>query len=176
MQGCQEAADPKSSVTFLSFDCSGASLDTMFHPDNVEVGTGITGPSVGIEPTLDSTGNFANVLPAPTEQLNRALSGGNVGTPQRQVDALIVAGGMSGGTIMEGPYRVEFDRELPFDRGETRPIPGEASVFFRAPERRRSLRIPNTVYPETTDRNSPDFGRWQRGLLKVTVVRPPRVH
>jgi len=91
-----EDSDPKTSVTFISFACSGSSLIDELKDGDIPRGTGITGPYVGIEPTFDLAGNFANMLPAQTEALWRALGGHNGGgKPKRKVDALIVAGGIN---------------------------------------------------------------------------------
>lgn len=58
-----EASDPKTSVTFLSFACSGATIDTMWGTDAVDpykppepgapTNTGILGPYSGVEPPED---------------------------------------------------------------------------------------------------------------------------
>ncbi|HYD48840.1 MAG TPA: Ig-like domain-containing protein, partial [Terriglobales bacterium] len=100
-----EAADPKTSVTFLSFACSGATLNTMRYRakifdtldpyetvDGFERGTGITGPYAGMEPPPNGEGPYQ--LPGQVDQLNFALTGGNAHAP-RKVDSLIVAGGIN---------------------------------------------------------------------------------
>lgn len=100
-----EEADPHTSVTFLSFACSGATLNTMLYAGSLpndpyvitnyaERGTGITGPYVGIEPPVDQSGNYEPKLPGQTEQMYMALSDNGYRTP-RKVDALIVAGGIN---------------------------------------------------------------------------------
>jgi len=89
-----EDADPHTSVTFLSFACSGATLHTMKTSDNVPHGTGITGPYVGVEPPRLEDDSLAPMLPAQTEQLFNALT--RFGQREaRPIDALIVAGGIN---------------------------------------------------------------------------------
>jgi hypothetical protein len=100
-----ENADPHSSVTFLSFACSGATLtreqyngyfpfDPYFVTDYASKGVGITDGFVGIEPPMDSTGNFANLLPAQTQQLFDAVSNNGSQDP-RVVDVLMATGGIN---------------------------------------------------------------------------------
>ncbi|HXC50919.1 MAG TPA: Ig-like domain-containing protein [Candidatus Limnocylindrales bacterium] len=100
-----EAADPKTSVTFLSFACSGATLDTMryntgtldtldpYNPTlGFERGTGITGPYAGMEPPPNGVGPYE--VASQTVQLNYALTG-HLTHPPRKVDTLIAAGGIN---------------------------------------------------------------------------------
>jgi len=81
--------------------------------------------------------------------------------------------GMLGDNGFIGPYTVVLDAELPTDRGFVRPIPDEDTVVFTAPTapRRRGLKLPYTVYSETIDRTSPDYGRFMRGVIKLRVLR-----
>lgn len=105
-----EDAYPKSSVTFISFACSGATLitDSWYNEsplaavdpyeieDTLYRGVGLTDPYAGIEPILLSNGDpdFSQKLPAQTQALRRALRPAP-GQPMRKVDALIVAGGIN---------------------------------------------------------------------------------
>ncbi|MCA1733399.1 MAG: cadherin-like domain-containing protein [Acidobacteria bacterium] len=102
-----EDASDKTSVTFISFACSGATLDTeswawTSTEDPYEVidyspsrGTGITGGYVGIEPKVDQYGYFTETrLPAQTKALHDALTA-NGALPSRAIDTLIVAGGIN---------------------------------------------------------------------------------
>jgi len=102
-----EAADQSSSVTFLSFACSGATLDTdiyknlvldPYNPPDVadHRGVGITGPYAGIEPVKNSSGDddLTQKLPSQVDQLWNALT--DFGAhPPRKIDVLIVAGGIN---------------------------------------------------------------------------------
>ena len=102
-----EAADSSSSVTFLSFACSGATLATPIYenlvldpynpPDPVDYrGIGLTGPYAGIEPVKNSSGDsdLTQKLPSQVDQLWNALT--DFGAhPPRKVDVLIVAGGIN---------------------------------------------------------------------------------
>ena len=103
-----EDSDPYSSVTFLSFACSGATLITEIYDgstldpyeneqDHEYRGVGITDEYAGIEPLNISGGDdpdFSLKLPSQVDQLWRALSSNNVKTT-REIDALIVAGGIN---------------------------------------------------------------------------------
>lgn len=100
-----ENLDPHSSVTFLSFACSGATLiydqpngtspiDPYIITDYASKGVGLTAPFVGIEPPLDSNDNWVNHLPAQTDQLYAALSRFGTKTP-RVVDVLLATGGIN---------------------------------------------------------------------------------
>jgi len=100
-----EEADPHTSVTFLSFACSGATLitplyegslpfDPYFVTNGFVRGMGITEPYVGIEPPRDADDNYVNMLPAQTQALYQALSRNGSREP-RKVDALIATGGIN---------------------------------------------------------------------------------
>ncbi|HYC56188.1 MAG TPA: Ig-like domain-containing protein [Candidatus Binatia bacterium] len=100
-----EQADPRTSVTFLSFACSGATLDTVSYrktfidafdpyefPSGFARGTGITGPYCGMEPPPNGQGPYQ--VGSQVAQLRHALTGHGVHAP-RKVDSLIVAGGIN---------------------------------------------------------------------------------
>lgn len=105
-----ENSSKYSSVTFISFACSGATLiaDSWYNDaplaavdpyeieDTLWRGVGLTGPYAGIEPLLLPNGDpdFSQKLPAQTEALRRALRR-VPGDPMRKVDALIVAAGIN---------------------------------------------------------------------------------
>jgi hypothetical protein len=103
-----ENSDPYSSVTFLSFACSGATLITEIYNgstldpyedehDHEYRGVGITDEYAGIEPLNISGGDdpdFSQKLPSQVDQLWRALSSNGVKTT-REIDSLIVAGGIN---------------------------------------------------------------------------------
>ncbi len=102
-----ELADPKTSVTFLSFACSGATLNTLRYnyigaldildPYSATLGTergvGITGPFSGMEPPAPGKGPYQ--VPSQVLQLADALRNGHGDQPRRTLDALIVAGGIN---------------------------------------------------------------------------------
>ena len=102
-----ETQDSKTSVTFLSFACSGATLAKPiyenfaldpYNPPNADEyrGIGITGPYAGIEPIKKSNGDpdFSQKLPSQVDQLWNALT--DFGTrPPRHIDVLINAGGIN---------------------------------------------------------------------------------
>ncbi len=99
-----ERSDAHSSVTFISFACSGATIDTPYfdgaqaldpyHPADPTkpLGTGVLGPYMGAEPPQPS--NYADKVPSQVDQLVSAV--GN-----RRIDALIISGG--GNDIGFGP-------------------------------------------------------------------------
>lgn len=99
-----EREDPKSSVTFLSFACSGATInrDMAAAPasDNPwapfgsadSAGSGILGPYRGVQPPSDAK---AAKIPAQLDQVKHAL-GVSTGVPaseRRQIDALLLSAG-----------------------------------------------------------------------------------
>jgi hypothetical protein len=101
-----EMADPHSSVTFLSFACSSATIDTHTYDDAPfydpyrsppdwpyvkDRGTGILGPGCGQEPP-DPDRPQDNQLPSQMSQLMTALTNGGQ-HPPRPVDALLISGG-----------------------------------------------------------------------------------
>jgi len=98
-----ELADPKTSVTYLSFACSGATIATeTFRNGNaldpyervgVSVGTGVLGNYAGILPPGNPP-DFSNRVPSQIEQLRQAI-----GT--RSVDAVMMSAG--GNDVGFGP-------------------------------------------------------------------------
>ncbi|MEZ5115694.1 MAG: Ig-like domain-containing protein [Candidatus Nanopelagicales bacterium] len=88
-----ESLDPHTSVTFLSFACSGATLVTAWDASSdfldpygptkpgTSAGTGITGPYLGVEPPAG-----AQPLASQVDQMVSAVG-------DRPVDALVVSGG-----------------------------------------------------------------------------------
>ena len=62
-------------------------------------GTGITGGFVGIEPPLDASGNFEDMLLSQTQQMWNAVG------DDRKVDVLIAAGGINDVGFAEGRPR-----------------------------------------------------------------------
>jgi hypothetical protein len=99
-----EREDPRTSVTFVSFACSGATINKpmaaevdsadpwkSFAADN-DAGSGVLGPYIGVQPP---TTNRADKLPSQIDQLKRAL-GVTTGIPvtaRRQIDALLLSAG-----------------------------------------------------------------------------------
>lgn len=105
-----EAADPHSTVTFLSFACSGATINQPYFGDQSNFdpyripppggfqkprGTGILGPYIGTEPPLLNGGpDYRDEvkLPSQIDQMHRAIT--NDGQlPARHIAALSVSGG-----------------------------------------------------------------------------------
>lgn len=136
-----EDADSKSTVTFLSFACSGATLASEIYnggiPDPYENekdyefrGVGVTAPYSGIEPTKYSTTgttDFSDKVPSQVDQLWNALT--NFGTrPPRKIDALIVAGGINDARFADLATICVLFMECPVELvGETNfpPRPGD---------------------------------------------------
>lgn len=98
-----EWADPHTTVTYISFACSGATINTPSWKDmdaDMAQGTGVLGRYRGVEvpdhmpyPSRDTHANdFAFYLPAQIAQVRGALTPPEGRSP-RQVDALIVSGG-----------------------------------------------------------------------------------
>jgi hypothetical protein len=90
-----EDADPHSTVTFLNFACSGATIERWTD----EVGSGVLGRYNGIEPPYDGEyiGDWA-FLPSQVDQLELALgltSNEFLGAPARSVDKLFISGGIN---------------------------------------------------------------------------------
>lgn len=84
-----ERYDPHTSVTFLSFACSGATIDTPGwegNDINKPVGTGILGPYRGSEMPPGSSYNPSTFIPSQIDQVRAAVQG-------RPIDALIISGG-----------------------------------------------------------------------------------
>ena len=98
-----EEADDKTSVTYLSFSCSGATIaaETFRNGDpldpyervGVSAGSGVLGDYAGVAPPGNPP-DFSNRVPSQIEQLRRAI--GN-----RRVDALMISAG--GNDIGFGP-------------------------------------------------------------------------
>jgi lysophospholipase L1-like esterase len=84
-----ERVDPRTSVTFLSFACSGATISRLSFQDddpNKPLGTGLLGGFRGAEPPSGTGYTPAERLPAQVDALALALNG-------RPIDALIISGG-----------------------------------------------------------------------------------
>jgi hypothetical protein len=94
-----EASDPHSSVTFISFACTGATIltpnyDPVYQDEQLFWGlrgSGILGPQRG-EITDVAWGDYDNYIPAQMTQLETALAASNGQLP-RQIDALLISGG-----------------------------------------------------------------------------------
>ena len=93
-----EDADPFTTITFLNFACSGATIERNIP----EEGSGVLGPYVGIEQNFAGVdpANPSTYLPSQVDQLDSALTrqfrnqpGG--GDPLRQVDKLFISGGIN---------------------------------------------------------------------------------
>jgi hypothetical protein len=101
-----EARDPKTSVTFLSFACSGATIDTPYRADGnpldpyvpgnpaKPIGTGVLGPYRGVDPPFPDTYGVLNAVPSQIKQVADTVG-------SRTIDALFVSGG--GNDIGFGP-------------------------------------------------------------------------
>jgi lysophospholipase L1-like esterase len=92
-----ERSDPYSSVTFLSFACSGATIDTHFWKDDdpyKPIGTGILGSYRGSELPESEAYNLDSYIPSQIEQVKAAVG-------SRPIDALIISAG--GNDIRFGP-------------------------------------------------------------------------
>jgi hypothetical protein len=100
-----EAADPHSTVTFLSFACSGATISTPYFKDGSQLdpyqpgpgqqphGTGILGKYRGIVPPDKDDWSEAAKLDSQIAQLTYALTDGGKTTTPREVHALTISGG-----------------------------------------------------------------------------------
>jgi|GEM_PF-971163 len=104
-----EASDPHSSVTFISFACTGATIQTpsydLIGPTDEDPlwglrGSGILGPQRG-EVTDVAWGDYANYIPAQMQQLEDALAAAPEGQGPRQIDALVISAG--GNDMKFGP-------------------------------------------------------------------------
>jgi hypothetical protein len=98
-----ERMDPKTSVTFISYACSGATIGTElfdgdgFRDPSRSRGTGVLGPYIGQEPPSNfkyyaEAGNWNSYIPSQMGQLKNVLIPPS-GISQRQIGALIVSGG-----------------------------------------------------------------------------------
>ncbi len=106
-----ENADPHTSVTFISFACSGATINTDDYDDanpldpyapvphsTQPAGSGVLGPYDGAE---HADGDYATPLPSQIDQLKTALGMTDGGTQSRPIDALMLSAG--GNDIGFGP-------------------------------------------------------------------------
>jgi hypothetical protein len=99
-----EARDPKTSVTFLSFACSGGTIDRDYWKSTNDLdpygppdlsqpsGSGILGPYRGAQLPDDFGYDPADFLPSQLDQLTAALQP-PVGMQPREVDALLMSAG-----------------------------------------------------------------------------------
>lgn len=136
-----EDSSDKTSVTFISFACSGASLATdrwawTSTEDPYETidysprrGVGITEPFVGVEPIVDQYGYFDEaMLPAQTVALSDALT--NNGTkPSRKIDALIVAGGINDARFADLAAICVLFNDCPNERVGWEPVAGDGPTL-----------------------------------------------
>lgn len=95
-----ERGDPHSTVTFLSFACSGATIDREYHDDpNADPwdpykpgdparnkGNGVLGTYLGVEPPFADNWSSGNKVAAQIAEVARTTAG-------RRIDALVVSGG-----------------------------------------------------------------------------------
>jgi len=91
-----EGADPHTSVTFISFACSGATINTpMFDGGDAakHLGTGILGPYRGAESDVPYSDTFVDYIPGQMDQLRTALADRPAGRPERRIDALTISAG-----------------------------------------------------------------------------------
>ena len=99
-----EREDPKTSVTFLSFACSGGTINRVMAGDVDAwdpwkpgdpaklVGSGILGPYRGVQPP--DPNDFTSRVPSQVDQLKAALAVGTLpANGRRQVDALLLSAG-----------------------------------------------------------------------------------
>jgi hypothetical protein len=103
-----EASDPHSSVTFISFACTGATIQTPSYDLVPQLdedplwelrGSGILGPQRG-EVTDVEWGDYNNYIKPQMQQVEEALAASN-GQDPRQIDALLISGG--GNDMKFGP-------------------------------------------------------------------------
>jgi len=90
-----ESADPHSSVTFISYACSGASIYTLRYDDNDpfhNAGTGMLGPYRGEVTDVEYSNDYTDYIPAQMEKLTEILVPPDGQTP-RQIDALLISAG-----------------------------------------------------------------------------------
>ncbi len=98
-----EASDPHSSVTYISFACSGASINTPRYDEdnpNKNAGVGVLDSYRGEDTNVPYSNSYTNYIPSQMNQLRDALLP-HGDHPQRTIDALIVSGG--GNDIFFGP-------------------------------------------------------------------------
>jgi hypothetical protein len=84
-----ERSDPRTSVTFLSFACSGSTIDTPFwegNDINKPIGVGILRPYRGSEMPPNGSYEEDTFIPSQIDQVRAAVQG-------RTIDALIISGG-----------------------------------------------------------------------------------
>jgi PKD repeat protein len=103
-----EASDPHSSVTFISFACTGATIQTPSYDLIPQIdadplwenrGSGILGPQRG-EITDVEWGDYEHYIKPQMQQLEEALAASN-GQDPRQIDSLLISGG--GNDMKFGP-------------------------------------------------------------------------
>jgi hypothetical protein len=103
-----EAADPHTSVTFISFACAGATINTPTYapiywqglppfinmdPDiNKPQGSGILGKYIGLEPDNVAYGDYSKYIPSQMDQVQTAINP-PTGKSARTIDSLIISGG-----------------------------------------------------------------------------------
>jgi hypothetical protein len=90
-----EASDPHSSVTFISFACSGASINSPRYDDddpNKNAGVGLLEPYRGEDTNVPYSDSYANYIPSQMNQLRDALVPAT-GHEPRQIDALLLSAG-----------------------------------------------------------------------------------
>ncbi len=136
-----EDSSDKTSVTFISFACSGASLITDRYAwtsteDPYETidysprrGSGITDPFIGVEPLLGYYGEFTEaMLPAQTVALKDALTS-NGTKPSREIDALIVAGGINDARFADLAAVCILFNDCPEERVGWEPVAGDGPTL-----------------------------------------------
>jgi hypothetical protein len=175
-----EAADPHSTVTFLSFACSGATINRNYNAgqppwdpydpgDPAKVlGTGVLGPYRGVEPV--NPDNYNDKVPDQISELARTVQ-------NRRIDALVVSGGgndmgfgpLAGACVWasncitddyfvtsangSGPVRVptRFDQDMALIAGRYAAL--DAAIDNPNPAGRPALRVARTFitqYPDST--------------------------
>ena len=90
-----EASDPHSSVTFISFACSGATINTLSYGDNDPLkvaGAGMLRPYRGEITNVPYNNNMEGYIPAQIDQLRDALVPPS-GQDPRQIDSLLISAG-----------------------------------------------------------------------------------
>jgi len=101
-----EAADPHSSVTFISFACSGATIGTYHYDENDPLkfaGVGMLVPYRGEITDIPYSTTYENYIPSQMDQLQDALVPPD-GQDSRQIDALLIS---AGGNDIHFPQMVE---------------------------------------------------------------------
>ncbi len=91
-----EASDPHSSVTYISFACSGASINTPRYDDddpNKNAGVGLLAPYRGEDTLIPYSNSYTDYIPSQMDQLREALNTHSAEHETRRIDALIVSAG-----------------------------------------------------------------------------------